>query len=138
MIDSSLSFARRMLTSFSVDEILLSRYVILSINFRGLALQVKMTPSHLKHTFSVLFAFTWRLMPLADCSRICIRDSAWAAVFVRSARSSTSSSYSVNCLMFSWLLIIFWLFISDFRGVGMQILEMFFPLLNSFFLAGSF
>ena len=43
----------------------------------------------------VLFAFMWRPMPHAACTRLCSRDSTWAGVFVRSARSS-ASSVSVN------------------------------------------
>ena len=46
------------LTSLSVDEILLLRYVNLSTNFRSLSLWVEIAPSHLKHVDSVLFAFT--------------------------------------------------------------------------------
>ena len=51
--------------------------------------------------------------------------------------STVSSSSSVNypSLMSNLLLIIF---ISDFRKVSEQIFEMFFPLLSSFFFAGSF
>ena len=37
---------------------------------------------------SVLFALTWRLMPLAASSRLCGRVSAWAGIFARSAMSS--------------------------------------------------
>ena len=36
------TFTRHMLTSFSVDEILLVRYVNLSTNFRGQSLKVEM------------------------------------------------------------------------------------------------
>ena len=46
------TFAGRILTLLSVDEILLHRYVNLSTNFR-----VEMAPSRLKHMYSVLFAF---------------------------------------------------------------------------------
>ena len=49
-------FASHMLTSLSVDEILLPRYINLSTNFRGLLLKVKISPC-LKHMKSVLFAF---------------------------------------------------------------------------------
>ena len=71
------TFMRHMLTRLSVDEILLPRYVILSINFRGLPLQVEMAPSHLKYMNSVLFAFTWRPLPPAACSRLCNRLIDW-------------------------------------------------------------
>ena len=52
------AFAKGMLTSLSVDEILLPKYVNLSTNFRGLPLKVKIAPSHLKHMNSILFVFT--------------------------------------------------------------------------------
>ena len=52
MIDNLLiavhAFARCMLTSFSIDEILLLRYMDLSTNLRALPLRVEMVPSHLK------------------------------------------------------------------------------------------
>ena len=48
----------RMLTSLSVDEMLLLRYVNRSSNFRGLLLRVEIAPFCLKHIYSVLFAFT--------------------------------------------------------------------------------
>ena len=51
-------FARGILTSISVDEVLLSRYVNLPINFRGRPLRVEMAPSRLKHMYTVLFPFT--------------------------------------------------------------------------------
>ena len=84
------TFARHMLTSLSVDEILLPRYVNLSSNFRGLLLKVEMAPCHLKHTNSLLFAFMQMQMPPAACSRLCSRDLAWAGVFARSNRSPCS------------------------------------------------
>ena len=43
------TFSMRMLPSFSVDEILLLRYVNWSSNFRGLPLKVKMALSWLNH-----------------------------------------------------------------------------------------
>ena len=52
------AFTRHMLTSLSVDEILLLRYMNLSTNFRGLPLQVKIAPSFLKQMNSVFFSFT--------------------------------------------------------------------------------
>ena len=54
------AITRHILTSLSVDEILLPRCVNLSTNFRGLPLNVEMASSHLKHINSVLFTFTWR------------------------------------------------------------------------------
>ena len=83
------AFSRRMLTSLSVDEILLLRYVNLFTNFRGLLLKVAIALFPFKHTNSVLFSFTWMPMPSVACSRLCSRDSFWACVFVRRARSDT-------------------------------------------------
>ena len=48
------TFARCMLTSLSVDKILLPRYVNLSTNFRGGPLRLEMVPSHLKPMHFVL------------------------------------------------------------------------------------
>ena len=48
---------RRMLTSLSVDMILLPRYVNYSSYFRGLPLKLVMARSCFKHMNSVLFAF---------------------------------------------------------------------------------
>ena len=39
------TFAKYMFTSFSVDEILLLKYVNLSTNFKGLPLKVEIAPS---------------------------------------------------------------------------------------------
>ena len=44
-----------MLTSLSLDEMLLPRYVNWSTNSKGMPLRVEMAPSCLKHTNSVLF-----------------------------------------------------------------------------------
>ena len=52
------NFAWRILTSLSVDEILLPRHVNWSTNFKNLPFKDEMAPSHLKHIDSVLFAFT--------------------------------------------------------------------------------
>ena len=43
------AFLRRILTSLSVDETLLPKYINLSTNFKGLPLRVEMAPSCLKH-----------------------------------------------------------------------------------------
>ena len=62
------TFTRHILTSFSVDEILVLRYMNLSTDFRHLLLKMEMVPSHLKHINSVLFAFTCQfLLLLALC-----------------------------------------------------------------------
>ena len=45
------AFTRHILTSLSVDEMLLPRYMNLSTNFRGLPFRVEMTPSWLKLRF---------------------------------------------------------------------------------------
>ena len=62
------AYAGYILTSLSVDETLLLRYLNLSTNFRGPPFRVEMAPSHLKHMYSVLFAFMWKPMPSAACS----------------------------------------------------------------------
>ena len=84
------AFARHMLTPLSVNEMLLPRYMNWSTNSRGLPLRVEMVPFYLKHMYSVLFAFTSRLMPPTACSRLLRRDSVWAGVFPRNTRSSVS------------------------------------------------
>ena len=66
-------FPMHILTSLSVDEILLQRYVNNSINFRDLPFNMEIALSFLKHMNSVLSEFTLRSMPLATCSRLCIR-----------------------------------------------------------------
>ena len=82
------TFSKCILTSLSVDEILLPRYVNLFTNFIGLTCIVKMAPSHLKLLKTVLFAFTWRPMPFTACCRLCSKNLAWVGVFTRSIRSS--------------------------------------------------
>ena len=47
------AFTSYMLSSLSIDEILLSRYGNWSTNFRGSPLRVEMAPSYLKHTSSL-------------------------------------------------------------------------------------
>ena len=49
-------FAWRVLISFSVNEILLPRYVYWFTNFKGLPLRAEMAPFYLKYIYSVLFA----------------------------------------------------------------------------------
>ena len=56
------AFARRILSSFSVDETLLPRCVNLSTNFKCSQLTVEMVSFRLKLMYFVLFAFTWRQM----------------------------------------------------------------------------
>ena len=82
------TFASSVLMSFSVDKMLLTRYVNLSTNFRDLPFSVEMSPLWLNHMNSVLSALTWRPISPAARSRLCSWDSAWVGVFVRSGRSS--------------------------------------------------
>ena len=82
------TFAQHIVTSLSVDETLLLRYVKLSTNFRKPSFRLTMAPSLLKHMYSVLSAFMWRSIPPAACSRLYSRDSALVGVFARSALSS--------------------------------------------------
>ena len=60
-----------MVTSISVDEMFLPRYMNTSTNFRGLPLKMEMALFCWKHMYSVLFAFTWMPMPPAASSRLC-------------------------------------------------------------------
>ena len=102
------AFARCMLTSFSVDEMLLPRYVNWSTNFRGLLHRVEMASSCLKHMNSVLFTFMLHLMPLTAFSRLCSGDSVWVGVFARSARSSVLSTSVIVSLGYHLLLGFFY------------------------------
>ena len=81
-------FARRILTSLSADETLLPSYMNFSTNFRGQSFRLEMAPSRLKHMHSILFAFIWRPVSSAACSRLCSRDSAWVCAFPRNTMSS--------------------------------------------------
>ena len=87
MIDNVLiafcTFIRLMLTTFSVDEILLLRYV-------------NMATFCSKHIYLVLSAVTQRTKPPVTRSRLCSRDLAVAGVFVRCSRSSVLSAYIVS------------------------------------------
>ena len=49
-----LAFARCILKSLSVDEILLSGYLTLFTNFKALSLRVEVAPARLKHMYSIL------------------------------------------------------------------------------------
>ena len=55
------AFARRKLMSFSADEMLLLRYMNVSINFREPPFRVEVSSFWLKHMYSVLSAFTRKL-----------------------------------------------------------------------------
>ena len=87
-------FGRRVLMSFSVDEMLLPRYVNLSTSFWDPPFRVEIFLFWFwsKHMYSVLSALTWRSMPPAAFSRLCSRDSIWADVFSRSPMSSASTA----------------------------------------------
>ena len=52
------TFVKHMFMSLSVDEMLLLRYVNLSMNFKGLPLKDEMVPFCLKYINSILSAFT--------------------------------------------------------------------------------
>ena len=82
------AFARWMVKSLSVDEMLLQKYVNWSTDFRSLPLKVKMAPSCLKHMNCVLFVITLWPVPPAACFRLFNMDSAEVGVFTRSTRSS--------------------------------------------------
>ena len=69
---------RCMLTSLSVDEMLLLRYINWSVNFRDLPLWVFKT-----YKLSFIYIYIEAMPPAF--SRLCNRDSAWAGVFARSA-----------------------------------------------------
>ena len=87
-----------MLTSLSVDEILLPHHGNLSTIFRGLPIKVEMPPPspHLKHMKSVLFLFIWRPMAPAAGSRLCSWDLVWAGVFAQSARLFVSVIFTAG------------------------------------------
>ena len=70
------TFNRCLLTSLSVDERLLLRYLNLTTNLR-----VEMAPFCWKHMYPILFAFGYRpTLPAAGCN-LCSRHSTWAYVF---------------------------------------------------------
>ena len=64
------AFARYILTSPSVDEMLLSRYVNWFTNFSRLPLRVEMVSFCVKYMCSVLSKFIYRPMPLATCYKL--------------------------------------------------------------------
>ena len=78
------AFTKCILTSFSVDETQLPRYMKVSTDFMKLPFRLEMGLSWFKHMYTVLFVFTSRPMPPDVCSRQCSRDSAWVGVFTRS------------------------------------------------------
>ena len=81
----------------SLSEIILPRYVNLSINFRGLLFNVEMVLSCLKHMNSVLSEFTWGPMNLVSFSNLCNRDSAWYNCIVCICYSFCGISF-ISCL----------------------------------------
>ena len=68
-----------------------SSEVNLITSFREPLFSVAISPLWLKHTYSVLSAFTWRRMLPTARSRLCSWDSARVGVFARSAMSSAES-----------------------------------------------
>ena len=82
------AFPIRALTSFSVKEMLLPKYLNCSTEFRSLPSMVEMSLLFLKDMNSVLSEFTYRPTFRAAFSRLCSKDSACAGVFASSARSS--------------------------------------------------
>ena len=98
------TFLMGVLTSLSVDEILVPKYLNWFINFSGLSFKWLFFFCFVLFCFllfcflsfffflffflklmnSVLFVFTLKPMPATACSRLCSRDSVWAGVFTRS------------------------------------------------------
>ena len=68
-------FTVHTLISLLVDKILRKRYVNRPYHFRVLPLKDKNALSCLKHMNYVLFAFSWRSITPAACSRLCDQDS---------------------------------------------------------------
>ena len=84
-------FASCISMSFSVDEILLWRYVNLSTNFRGPPFSVAMSPFWLKHIYLILSEFTWRTMLPAASSRLCSWDSTWVTAGITQFSQETTA-----------------------------------------------
>ena len=82
---------------FSLNEILLPRYMNYSNSFKGLPLVLKMYRSYLNHMKSVLFAFTQSSMLFVAFSWI------YSAECSRFTRSIKTSAYTAS-LSFFWLL----------------------------------
>ena len=78
------SSAKRILTSLSVDEMLLLRYV----NFRVLSLRLEMAPFCLKHIYVNSHSHRRQCLLLLFALRLCTRVSVWADVFAWSVMSS--------------------------------------------------
>ena len=78
-------FAMRIMVSLSVDEILLPRHMNSFTNFKEPPFRVELSPSWLKHLYSVLSDFTWR--PICSAA-FCNRDLARVGVFARGTMSS--------------------------------------------------
>ena len=101
------TFAECILTSLSVDNILLLRYVNCYTNFWGLTLTVKMVTSCLKLTIPVLFAFMLRPMPSFACTSLYSRDLTLVVVFLRSAWSSIYCVSVIVSVVYCLLLMLF-------------------------------
>ena len=81
--------------SLLVDETLIPRCVNLLTIFREPPFRVEISPSGLKHMYSILSTFIWKPMPLAAFSRLYCRDLAWVGVSARSVISSALSTFQI-------------------------------------------
>ena len=104
-------FVKCILTSLSVKEMLLPKYVKLSSNIREMPFSVDMSLSWLKRMYSVLSAFTWKPRPPAACFRLFSWDSAWVGVFARSTVRNYYGYATVIVSAESRLLLAFFSFI---------------------------
>ena len=74
------TFARHVLTSLTVDKILLPRYMKWSTNFEGLPLQMKMVPSCLKYMISSKNYDLYRLNRLAFLENSHDQAKSWISI----------------------------------------------------------
>ena len=65
------AYSNHILMSFSVDEMLLLKYINLSTDFREPPLRMEMSPFWVKHIYSVLSALKQRPISPVTCSRLC-------------------------------------------------------------------
>ena len=85
-----------MLTSLSIDKILLRKYVNWSTHFRGLSFIEEMVLCGLNHMNYVLSKFKQWPMPPSACSKLCCKDSDWAGLSAKSSKSSASTIASAR------------------------------------------
>ena len=100
------TFAKHMLTSLSVDEILLPRYMNLSTNFEKPATENRVVSLFKIHLLCFICIHAETNVPAA-CSRLCRLHLASVGVFARSTRSSAWSA-SVIVSAGYHLLLAFW------------------------------